>query len=111
MNSDEKIKMIEEIIGDNEKPVDTISGPTCCGNQLIGFTKEGRSLLNEMFGEGKLSNPLKDCTIIIKIEDHKAQVSVVHTGVVIFEFKPVESKFSSSTFEFPGISIPLTMNW
>jgi hypothetical protein len=43
------------------------------------------------------------CTIIVKIEDYKAQVSVVHDGVTIFEFKLVDPRFTVSTFEFTGV--------
>ncbi len=109
MSSDKKIEMIKEIVNDRESS-DTIIGPVHYGPQQIGFTKAGRLHLNEMFNSGNLPNPLKDCTITVKIEDHKAQVSVVHDGVIILEFKPVDPK-STSDFMFTGVFMPLTIDW
>ena len=110
MNSDKKIEMVKRIVNGEESP-QTIVGSLHFGPQLIGFTEAGRSHVNELFDSGSLSNSLKDCTIIVKIEDRKAQVSVVHNGITIFEFKPVDPGFSITTFEFPGVSIPLKMGW
>ena len=111
MSSDKKIEMIKEIVNDNKESADTIIGPVRYGNQSIEFTKAGRLHVDKMFNNGNLQNPLKDCTITVKIEDYKAQISVVHEGVTILEFEPVDPKFTSSTFEFTGISMPLTLGW
>jgi hypothetical protein len=111
MNSDEKIKKIKEIMNDNEESVNPIIGPVYYGPQVSNLTEAGESLIKELLESGNLKNPLDGCTILVKIENSKAQVSVVYDGIVIFEFKPVDPEFSISTFEFPGVSILLKAGW
>lgn len=105
MNSDQKIKMVKEIVNDEES-TSSIIGPLCYNSQSIKFTKVGRQHIGKMFSSGNLSNPLKDCTIVVKIENSKALVCVVRDGITICTFKPVHPEFMVTTFEFKGVSIP-----
>lgn len=109
MDSDKKLEMIENVLLD--EPMDTIGDPVFYGPQLSSFTESGRRMCSEMFNRGELSNRLDDCTVVVKIEQHKAQVSVMRDGIVVTVFKPVHPDLSTTTFEFPGVSIPLTMDW
>ena len=109
MDSDKKIEVIKKIVNDGENS-ERIVGQVHYGHQVAGFTAAGRLHMNKLFNDGNLSNRLNDCTIVVKIEDRKAQVSVVYEGITVFEFQPVDPK-SCSTFEFPGVSVPQTMEW
>jgi len=110
MNSDKKIERIREIL-DSAEPIGTIEGPTHVGPQICDFTAAGKLHIREMFNRGVLRNRLEDCTIVIKIEDHKAQVSVRHDGITVNEFKPVDPDFSTTNFEFTGVSLPIMLEW
>jgi len=110
MNLDEKIEMMKKIICDSGESLDTIRGPICYGPQEIGLTKAGRSHTSKLFNSGNLSNSLNDCTIVVKIENRKAQLSVIHEEIVVMESKPVDPNMSSE-FCFTGVSLPLKMGW
>ena len=110
MNSDQKIEMVKEIVNDEESIV-SIIGPLCYNSQSIKFTKAGRQHISKMFSSGNLSNPLKDCTIVVRIENNKALVYVVHDKITICTFKPVHPEFMVTTFEFHGVSIPFELGW
>ena len=110
MNSDKKIETIRKIVNGEESINQNIS-PSCHNSQAVKITEAGKQHIIEMFKKGKLSNLLEDCTIVIKIENNKGSMSIIHDGITIGIFGPVNSDDWATTIEFPGVSIPFKLEW